>query len=65
MASFLLRAGLAVILTIGSLLLTPLDALARGGGRPRPGWWRRLMGWVAAVRDTPVVHDRQPGRLPR
>ena len=61
MASFLLWAGLAVLLTIGSLLLPPLAAFARGGGRPRPGWWRRLVGWVAAGRGTPVVHDRRLG----
>ena len=65
MASFLLWAGLAVLLTIGGLLLTSLDASARGGGRPCPGWWRRLRGWVAAVWETPVVHDRRLGERRR
>ncbi len=59
MASFLLW------LTIGGFLLTPLDASARGGGRPCPGWWRRLRGWVAAGRETPVVHDRRLGERRR
>ena len=61
MASFLLWAGLAVLLTIGGLLLTPRAASARGGGRPRPGWWWRLWGWVAAGPETPLVHDRRLG----
>ena len=36
-----------------------------GGGPPRQRWWRRLVGCVAAVRETPVVHDRRLGERRR
>jgi hypothetical protein len=35
------------------------------GRRPRPGWWRRIGGYLAAVGDAPVVHDRRLGERRR